>query len=38
MTVLQLYEGLLVGFGTFLVRTGWAPRDGVTVLLLESLF
>jgi hypothetical protein len=38
MTVLQLYEGLLVGLGTFLVRTGRAPRDGVTVLLLESLF
>lgn len=38
MTVLQLYEGLLVGLGTFLLRTGRAPRDGVTVLLLESLF
>ena len=38
MTVLQLYEGLLVGLGTFLVRTGRAPRDGVTVLVLESLF
>jgi len=38
MTVLQLYEGLLVGLGTFLVRTGRAPRDGMTVLLLESLF
>jgi hypothetical protein len=36
--VLQLYEGLLVGLGTFLVRTGRAPRDGVTVLVLESLF
>ncbi len=38
MAVLQLYEGLLVGLGTFLVRTGRAPRDGVTVLVLESLF
>ena len=38
MSVLQLYEGLLVGLGTFLVRAGRAPRDGVTVLLLESLF
>jgi hypothetical protein len=27
-----------VGLGTFLVRTGRARRDGVTVLLLESLF
>ena len=38
MAVLQLYESLLVGLGTFLARTGRAPRDGVTVLLLESLF
>ena len=38
MAVLQVYEALLVGLGTFLVRTGRAPRDGVTVLLLESLF
>jgi hypothetical protein len=38
MSVLQLYEGLLVGLGSFLVRTGRAPRDGVTVLVLESVF
>ncbi len=38
MSVLQLYEGLLVGLGAFLVRTGRAPRDGVSVLVLESLF
>jgi len=38
MAVVQLYEGLLVGLGAFLVRTGRAPRDGVTVLVLESLF
>jgi hypothetical protein len=38
MSVLQLYEGLLVGLGSFLVRTGRAPRDGVTVLVLESIF
>jgi len=38
MLVLQLYEGLLVGLGAFLVRTGRAPRDGVTVLVLESVF
>ena len=38
MTVVQLYEGLLVGLGAVLVRTGRAPRDGVTVLVLESLF
>ncbi|MGE5125504.1 MAG: hypothetical protein ACM3PV_04385, partial [Betaproteobacteria bacterium] len=38
MSVLQLYEGLLVGLGTFLVRTGRAPGDGVTVLVLESIF
>lgn len=37
MAVLQLYEALLVGLGTLLVRAGRAPRDGVTVLLLESL-
>ncbi len=36
--VLQLYEGLLVALGSFLVRTGRAPRDGVTLLVLESLF
>ena len=38
MLVLQLYEGLLVGLGAFLVRAGRAPRDGVTVLVLESVF
>ncbi len=36
--VLQLYEALLVGLGSFLVRSGRAPRDGVTVLVLESVF
>ena len=38
MGVLQLYEGLLIGLGTLLVRTGRAPRDGVTVLVLETVF
>jgi hypothetical protein len=38
MAVLQLYEGLLVALGAFLVRSGRAPGDGVTVLLLESVF
>jgi hypothetical protein len=38
MLVLQLYEGMLVGLGAFLVRTGRAPRDGRIVLALESLF
>jgi hypothetical protein len=38
MAVLQLYEGLLVALGAFLVRTGRAPRDGVSVLVLESVF
>ncbi len=38
VAVLQLYEGLLVGLGTFLVRSGRAPRDGVVVLVLESVF
>jgi hypothetical protein len=38
MAVLQLYEALLVGLGILLVRTGRAPRDGATVLLLEALF
>jgi hypothetical protein len=36
--VLQLYEALLVALGVFLVATQRAPRDGVTVLLLETLF
>jgi hypothetical protein len=38
MFVLQLYEGLLVGFGAFLVRSKRAPRDGLVVLVIESLF
>jgi hypothetical protein len=38
MGVLQLYEALLVGLGLLLVRTGRAPRDGTSVLLLETLF
>ena len=38
MAVLQVYEGLLVGLGAWLVRTGRAPRDGVTVLVLETVF
>ena len=36
--VLQVYEGLLVGLGTLLVRSGRAPRDGATVLVLETVF
>ncbi len=38
MLVLQVYEGLLVGLGALLVQSGRAPQDGVTVLVLESLF
>jgi hypothetical protein len=39
MAVLQLYEGLLVGLGAFLVvRSGRASRDGVIVLALEAVF
>jgi hypothetical protein len=38
IAVLQLYELLLVGLGAFLVRSGRAPRDGVVVLALASLF
>ena len=38
MLVLQLYELLLTGLGTFLVRTGRAPRDGIVVLALETVF
>jgi hypothetical protein len=38
MAVLQLYEGLLVWLGTFLVRSGRARRDGLTILLMETLF
>jgi hypothetical protein len=37
MGALQVYEALLVGLGSLLVR-GRAPRDGATVLLLETLF
>jgi hypothetical protein len=36
--VLQLYELLLVGLGTFLVRTKRAPCDGLVVLVLASAF
>lgn len=36
--VLQVYEGLLVALGVFLVATRRAPGDGVTVLLLGTLF
>src|SRR5262245_38003257 len=36
--VLQLYEGLLVGLGAYLVRSGRARRDGLVVLLIESVF
>lgn len=38
MAVLQVYEGLLIGLGAWLVRTGRAPRDGVTLLALETVF
>jgi len=38
MSVLQLYEGLLVGLGAFLVRSGRARSDGRGVLVLESVF
>ena len=38
MGVLQIYEALLLGLGAHLVATGRAPRDGLTVLLLETLF
>ena len=38
IVVLQLYELLLVGLGTFLVRTKRAPRDGLVVLVLASVF
>jgi hypothetical protein len=38
MLVLQLYEGLLVGLGAYLVRSGRARRDGLVVLLIESFF
>jgi hypothetical protein len=38
MLVLQLYEGLLVGLGAYLVRSGRARHDGLVVLLIESIF
>jgi hypothetical protein len=38
MLVLQVYEGILVGLGAFLVRTRRAPRDGLVVLVIESVF
>ena len=38
MLVLQLYEGLLVALGAFLVRSGRASRDGIVVLAIESVF
>jgi hypothetical protein len=38
MAVLQVYEGILVVLGAFLVRSGRAPRDGRSVLGLEALF
>ncbi len=36
--VLQVYEGLLVALGVHLVATKRAPRDGLTVLLIGTLF
>jgi hypothetical protein len=38
MLVLQVYEALLVGLGSFLVRTKRAPRDGLVVLVIASVF
>jgi hypothetical protein len=38
MVVLQVYEALLIGLGAFLVRSGRAPRDGIVVLAIESVF
>lgn len=38
MLVLQVYEGLLVGLGVYLVATGRAPRDGLVVLVIEAVF
>ncbi len=38
MGVLQIYEALLLGLGTHLVVTRRAPRDGLTVLMLGTLF
>jgi hypothetical protein len=36
--VLQVYEALLLALGIFLVAARRAPRDGVMVLMLETLF
>ncbi len=38
MGVLQVYEALLLGLGAHLVVTRRAPRDGLTVLMLGTLF
>ena len=38
MLVLQVYEALLVGLGAYLVRSKRAPRDGLVVLMIESVF
>ncbi len=38
MLVLQVYEALLVGLGAFLVCTRRAPRDGIVVLVIGSVF
>src|SRR3990172_2196809 len=38
MLVLQVYEALLVGLGAYLVRSKRAPRDGLVVLVIESMF
>jgi hypothetical protein len=38
MLVLQVYEALLVGLGAYLVRSRRAPRDGLVVLVIESVF
>lgn len=38
MLVLQLYELLLVGLGTFLVKSGREARDGRVVLVIACVF
>jgi hypothetical protein len=38
MGVVQLYEWMLVGAGVFLVSAKRGPRDGLTLLVLESVF
>jgi hypothetical protein len=38
MLVLQVYEALLVGLGAYLIRSKRSPRDGLVVLVLESVF